>query len=52
MARREVAEIYEKKVIADGVDDRKGHRRDEMPEFLSECTCSSPLALESPRELT
>ena len=35
-ARREVAEIYEKKVIADGVDDRKGHRRDEMPEFLSE----------------
>ena len=51
-ARREVAEIYEKKVIADGVDDRKGHRRDEMPEFLSECTCSSPLALESPRELT
>ncbi len=36
LARQRVAKLYEKKAVADAVDDEKGHRRDEMPEFVAE----------------
>ena len=35
-ARRRVAKLFEKKCVADLVDDKKGHRRDELPEFVAE----------------
>jgi hypothetical protein len=36
VARRAVAKIFQKKAIADFVDDKAGHRRDELPEFIAE----------------
>ena len=36
MARELVALIYEHKLLADGVDDARNNRREDMPSFLAE----------------
>lgn len=36
LARQRVAKLYEKKALADAVDDERENRRDEMPEFVAE----------------